>query len=377
MKAGTPLSHTLLLFGALALAAPAMAQNRSHAVHGGEHRIIHQDGDRRLEIRSRGGVEFNDERDWVLSVPAGGMLLVEERDGGTTRRLEFRPGGRGPNVRFWVNGGERPLDAAGRAWAQRLIRRAVREGGLGAERRVARIRARGGLDGVLAEIAEIESDVARRIYYRALLSSGPLSGPEFARVMDDVARRMRSDVETRLVLMEAVERAGDGRRMAAVLQAARRIDSDVETRLVLRRVAEHGRLADASTREAFFDVVDGIHSDVERRLVLNAAAGHGVADGPSRDAFFRAVGAMRSDVERRLVLANVLRGDAPEATVVAALASAAEMRSDVEKRLVLSAVPGARLGSPRVAAAYRRVIDAMRSDTERRIALRRLADGGR
>lgn len=365
-----------LVLAALAMAAPACAQQRSHTVHDGETHIVNTHDGRHLEIRSRGAVEFNDAGDWVTSVAPGGQFTAEERDGGSERRIEFRPGEGGPRIRYFVNGDERPLDASGRAWAQRLVFRAVRESGLGAERRVARIRARSGVNGVLQEIERMESDVARRHYYRALLNGGPLSDGEFARVMDDVGRRMDSDVETRLVLFDAVDRAEDGARVAAVLRAAERIDSDVETRLVLNRVNERHRLADAASRDAFFRAVGGMGSDVERRLVLNAAVEDGLADGPSRDAFFRAVSAFDSDVERRLVLSHVLRA-ASEAATIAAIQSAGEMSSDVEKRLVLSQVPSARLRSPRVAAAYRRVADAMSSSTERRMVMRRLDDGQR
>lgn len=357
---------SILILAALGMAAPAAAQRgHSHLVINGETRIVDDDGRRRLEIRSRGPVEFSDAGDWVESVGGGGVFEVEERDGGE-RRIEFRPGG----VRYYVNDRERPLDAAGRAWARGHILRAVRESGIGAERRAARLRARGGVGAVLQEVAHIRSDTGRRAYYRALLGGAPLSTAEFVRVMDDVGRRMSSDTETRLVLTEAAAQAGDGARLAALLRAAEGMDSDVETRLVLSHVAGRHRLTDTAARDAFFRVVAGMSSDVERRLVLNAVTD--AADGGGRDAFFRAVNEFDSDVERRLVLSRVLREDAPEATVLAAIAAAGEMRSDVEKRLVLSAVPAARLRSPRVAAAYRRVAQAMSSDTERRLVMRRL-----
>ncbi|WP_420126764.1 hypothetical protein [Longimicrobium sp.] len=371
MKLIIRITGGLALVAALGLAAPAGAQERSHITHNEETRIVDDNGSRRMEIRSRGTVEFNEAGDWVASVGAGGQLTIEERDGGSERRLEFRPGDGAPRVRYFVNGDERALDASGRAWAQRLVLHAVRESGLGADRRVARIRARSGVNGVLAEIGHIRSDVGRRMYYRALLAGGAMSNGEFARVMEDVGRRMGSDVETRLVLMEAVDRAGDGARVASVLRAAQGIDSDVETRLVLNRVTERHRLADAASRDAFFRAVGGMGSDVERRLVLTGAADERLADGPSREAFFRAVSEFDSDVERRIVLTRIL-DDASEATSIAAIASAGEMGSDVEKRIVLSQVPASQLRSGRVAAAYRRVAEAMRSDAERRLVMRRL-----
>jgi hypothetical protein len=373
MKPKIAIAGALML--ALAFSAPAAAQQRSRVTHNEETRIINDDGDRRMEIRMRGDVDFNEAGDWVTSLGAGGQLTIEERDGGSERRLEFRPGEGGPRARYFVNGGERALDAGGREWAQRLVLHAVRENGLGAERRVARIRARSGVNGVLAEIGRIGNDVGRRMYYRALLAGPAMSTAEFARVMGDVSQRMRSDVETRLVLTEAIDRAGEGARLAAVLRAAEGIDSDVETRLVLNRATERHRLADAASRDAFFRTVGGIGSDVERRLVLNGVADERLADGPSREAFFRAVSEFESDVERRIVLTQVL-SEASEATAIAAIQSAGEMGSDVEKRIVLSQVPASRLRSARVAAAYRRVAEAMRSDAERRIAMRRL-DGSR
>lgn len=373
MKLRMHVTGRLALVVALGIAAPAAAQEHSHITSNSETRIVDDNGSRRMEIRARGAVEFNEAGDWVTSVGAGGHLTIEERDGGSERRLEFRPGNGGFQVRYFVGGRDRALDASGREWARRLVLHAVRESGLGAERRVARIRARSGVNGVLAEISHLRSDTGRRMYYLALLNSGAMGTGEFARVMEDVGRRMGSDVETRLVLMEAVDQASDATRIAAVLRAAQGIDSDVETRLVLTRVTERHRFSDSASRDAFFRTVGGLGSDVERRIVLTGAADERLADGPSREAFFRAVHEFDSDVERRIVLTQVLR-NVSEATAISAIQSAGEMNSDVEKRIVLTQVPSSRLRTARVAATYRRVAVAMRSDVERRMVMRRLDD---
>lgn len=369
-----------LPLAALLLALPACAQRPERTARHesqGETWISVDDQDgRRTELRMSGRVELNDAGDWVAAVAPGAFFAVSERGRGVDRRLEFRPGDEGVRTAYSVEGRERALDGAGRAWAQGLIGAAVRESGLGAEARVARIRARGGVGAVLADMARLETDSGRRAYYQALLRGGALSDGEFARVMEDVGRRMGSDTETRLVLTEATDQAG-GRRLAALLNAAVGMESDTETRLVLRHVAARHRLADAASRQAFLRAVAGIGSDTEARLVLTAAAEQGLAEGEGREAFFRAVGGLGSDVERRLVLDAVLEHDPGEATAVSALRAAGEMGSDVEKRLVLSSVPRSLLRSARVTAAYRQVVDAMRSETERRLALRRLADGGR
>ncbi|HST60362.1 MAG TPA: hypothetical protein VLK84_16765 [Longimicrobium sp.] len=366
-----------LPLAALLLALPADAQRNTRTEHGETWVSVNDEDGRRTEMRARGEVQFNDEGDWVVSVAPGAYLTLAESGRGTDRRIEFRPGQGGMRVRYSVEGDDRRLDAAGRAWAQGLIGKAVRESGLGAGARVARIRARGGVAGVLADMGRLESDAGRRAYYRALLASGAMSNAEFARVMADVGRRMGSDTETRLVLVEAVDQAEGGGRLAALLDAAVGMESDTETRLVLIRAGERHRLADAAARQAFFRAVGGIRSDTEARLVLIAVADQRLAEGDGREAFFRAVGGIESNVERRLVLTSVLGQRPSEATVVAALQSARGMSSDVEKRLVLSQVPSSMLRNGRVTAAYRGVVDAMRSDSERRIALNRLTDGGR
>ena len=368
----------LPVVAALLLALPACAQRRESrtTTHTSEIRISSDHHGRRTELRAVGDVEINEAGDWVLSVAPGGRLTVEESGSGPDRRVEFRPGDGGVRVSYFVDGRERTLDAEGRAWAQRLVRHAVLESGLDAERRVARIRARRGVSGVLGEIARLETDTGRRIWYRTLLASGAMSDGEFGRVMDDVGRRMGSDVETRIVLMEALDHARESDRVAAVLRAAGGIDSDVETRIVLHQAVSGGRLEGAGAREAFFSALRRIDSDVETRIVLHSAAGQRLYEGSSRDAYFRAVESMGSDVERRIVLSTLLSGDAEEGTVVAALHSARGMGSDVEKRIVLTQVPSGMLRNRRVTDAYRQVVDSMRSDSERSLVLRRLVDGG-
>ncbi|HEX6748222.1 MAG TPA: hypothetical protein VF092_13080 [Longimicrobium sp.] len=364
----------LILPALLLLAPPARAQER-HSY--GETQIVSSHDGRQLEVRARGRVEFNDAGDWVESMEPGASLTVREEQGGREQRIEFRSDGDGVEMRYRVNGRERPLDAAGRDWARRTIREATRESGIGADARVARIRRRAGVAGVLADMADLRTDTGRRLYYRALLASGPMSDADFARVMDDAGARIRSNTERRLVLVEAADRVSGGRGLAALLRAAGGMESDTETRLVLTRVAERNALAEPAARDAFFRAVEGIGSGTERRLVLLTALRRGaLADAGFRAAFFRAVDGIGSDTERRLVLVSALER-ASEPTAVAALRSAAEMGSDTEKRLVLTRVPSGLLGSPRVTDAYRAVVGGMRSDTERRLALSFLVNGGR
>lgn len=325
------------------LATPGAAQQRSVSVHNSNWTHTSIDGGHRLEIRATGDVELSDEGDWVESLPSGGRLVVEEDGRGPERRAEFRPDGSGVRVLYFVEGRERAMDAEGQAWVRRTLGHAAREGGLGAERRVQRIRARRGVSGVLDEIGRIRSDTGRRLYLLALLRGAPLRDDELARALRETAN-MRSDMEKRLVLTGAMGDARGGGRLAALLDATGTIESDMEARLVLTQVASR----------------------------------HSLEEGRVLDAFFAAVDRIGSSMERRLVLTSVLRRETPSrAVLLAAFESARGIGSDMEKRLVLMQVPTARLRDDAVSRAFMDVARTIRSDSERSLVLRHILASSR
>lgn len=337
LRRGAPLLIALAL-----LAAPVAGQNRESVNRSNWTHSTVNNG-HRLEIRGTGRVEFNDEGDWVTGLSPDGRMTVEEAGRGPERRAEFRPSGDGVRLTYSVDGRERPMDREGEAWLRRVIGHAVRESGLGAEGRVARIRSRRGVGGVLDEIGRIRSDTGKRLYFNALFAGAPLGEGEFVRAMREVGR-IRSDVEKRLVLSQAVREADGGARLAALLNATEMIDSDVETRLVLGQVTSRHGLDHAAVRTAFFGAVDGMDSSVERRLVLSP------------------------------VLA---RGNPSRAVILSALRATGEISSDVEKRLILMQLPASRFDDEGISRAFMDVVRTMRSDTERGLVLRHLARGER
>ena len=301
----------ILSLAAAGLAAPAAChRGDSHIVQTDDHRIISNHDGHHLEIHMRGAVDFNDAGNWVASLPAGGVFTIEERDNGE-RRLEFRPGEGGPRVRYFVNGRERPLDDTGGRGRSGTSSGPCGRVASGAERRWPASAPQRGERRTGGHGPPAQRRRPPQLLPCATQGWVDDSTSEFTRVMEDVGRRVGSDVETRLVLIDASEHAGDGARLAALLRAALGIDSDVETRLVLTHVTGRHRLSEGAVRDAFFRAVAGLGSDVERRLVLSAVLDERLADGASRDAFFRAVSRFDSDVERRIVLSKLLRGDKP------------------------------------------------------------------
>lgn len=333
------------LAGATALALVCLAALACGA-HAQEERTtrttwttVHSDDGRdyRYEISARGEVETSDDDADVVGLDRGGSLRIEERKDGRTRRVEWtRPADHIRRV-YSVNGRARALDAEGAAWVRASVLRAVRQEGMGAQRRVERIRARGGVPAVLTAVEGLRSDGARRQYYRALLS-GDLRGGEVERIVAHAARTVGSDGELRLTLSDARSEADTSRERVALLDAARSIGSDGEKSVFLRQMATPETLGDAAARAAFF----------------------------------RAAATVGSDGELGTLLRHAVRGEPSEATVLAALRTARDIGSDGEKGVFLRAVPAGILVRARVRDEYLATLATIGSDGERDAARRHL-----
>ncbi len=82
------------------------------------------DDDSHMTVRMRGDVDLGETVD-EIEVGEGGELSIDERDAdGVVRQVSIRPGPEGDLLfEFFVDGTERPFDAAARAWLERVIER--------------------------------------------------------------------------------------------------------------------------------------------------------------------------------------------------------------------------------------------------------------
>ena len=320
---------------ALALAAAGEARAQRHV-------SSHSDGTTRHEVRLDGEVEFTDDDRAVARLSPGGRLVIEEVVRGRDRRVEWRAtDGGGVRMIYAEDGETRAPDAGDRAWIAAQLQDAIRESGVGAERRVARLLARGGAQAVLDEIERIRSDGAKRRYYTVLLRAPRLGAAEAARALRHAGATIGSDGDLRLTLSGALEaRRLDAAGVAALLDAGASIESDGDRSLLLRQVAGRDPLAEARVREAFFRTAAGVGSDGDLALVLT----------------------------------TVLRRERTgSATVAAALRAARGIGSDGDLARVLTLVPAASLRDPSVSAAYRAAMAGIGSDGDRRRAAVHLA----
>lgn len=369
---GRTMAGALAVAAALALAGTAAGQNvtRMHSES--------IDGRHRIAVTTTGEVRFTDDDRAVAYVEPGARLVIEEEaPGQPDRRVEYRGVGGGVQRSFFRDGRELRPDAEDEAWIRRSLLQPIRESGINAAERTARIYRRGGTDAVLDEIRQIGSDGSKSRYYAALLRL-PLRPGETARVLRDAGSRIGSDGEKQRTLAVLLERRSvSAEEMEAMLEAAARIGSDGDKSRLLIAAVDRIPFADGDVREAFFRTAAGIGSDGDKsRVLIQAAARDPFADAAARSAFFRTAAGIGSDGDKSRVLMAVLtRGGVRRETVVDAVRTARGIGSDGDRSRVLMSVPSPFLRDRAVRSALGEAMEEIGSDGDRARVARYLAEG--
>ena len=287
--------------------------------------------DQKLEVQYRGEVEFADDDRDVTRLEPGGYLTLSDGD----RAVELRADGNGTITRrFRVNGSEQPFEPEGRAWLARVLPRFIRQTGIGAPARTARIYKARGAQGVLAEIALIEGSFGKRIYFAELLKIPGLDARTVEAALAQAGREIDSDFELASLLIASERLVDNEATRKAWLQAARTIGSDFEMRRVLSAPLERGEMP-APLLAILLDAASAIDSDFELASLLVDVARTQRLDATGEKNFFRALDSVGSDFERRRVLSDILRRGGDVGTVEATLTSAVGLDSDFEAASLL------------------------------------------
>ncbi|MDT7603523.1 MAG: hypothetical protein QOF61_1520 [Acidobacteriota bacterium] len=289
------LSVTLLV---VAIVAPGRAAAQGTGEHNNWTWNRSDDG-KKIEVKVENKVEFNEEYSDVSDIPADGALRIHDSRGADTFRLVVTRGAGGGLERdYSVNGARRDFDARAQGWLREVLLLATRQGGLDARNRVGRILARGGTRAVVEEIAHIEGDYARRIYFDELLKIGNMRDEELRDAIGNASRSIRSDYERAQLLLHVsdVFLAKDTL-VPPFFEALSRIGSDYEHHRVLSGALKRTDLS----REALVSLARStaaIGSDYEKASFLIEAASRYQVDERLREAFRQAMQTIGSDYER-------------------------------------------------------------------------------
>jgi hypothetical protein len=325
-----------------------------------------------------GHVEFTPDERAVTRVSRDGRLYVRERRSDVDRELTVTGGegnGDEPRYAYSVDGERASFDEDGRPWLEALLPEVLRESGLNARQRVARIRGEGGLDAVLADIKRTQSTSAKRAAYDALLREGKLSDEDASRIARQAGSDLASsDGELRAVLDEVGKRGHLAPSMAEAIGAAvEKMSSDGEKREVLQQYAQRG---DRDMLLVVMRRAASISSDGEKSELLRSSVARYLAndDEALRNAFFSVAQSISSDGEKREVLTSTLPFARP-AVLSSVLEQARQISSDGEKsELLVTIVKRRCVTTPQLREQLMRVTRTLSSDGEYRRVMEALIE---
>jgi hypothetical protein len=319
------------------------------------------DGDR-MDASARGTLTFAEDLSDVQTLSDGGFFSLHHVNGGLDRKVEIRSSAGTLTRRYWVSGTERPWDEDARRWLASELPVVIRRTGLGAGARVKSILQKRGVRGVLDEIALLESDYVRRVYFVALVDDAQLDSATVVPVLQQVGSRITSDYDRRQVLERIASAVKlDDRATAAYAQALSSMRSSYDKRLVLTRLISRGSLTDHVKKSVLTSAAE-VTSDYDRAEILLAYEHEFGVDSALRDPFFAALGGITSDYDKRRVLTALVKTGTLSADVQsAAFELVQSMRSDYDRAEALLAFVQARAVASSSRAAFITAAESIRS----------------
>ena len=287
------------------------------------------------KLKIDGAIEFSDDDHDVKSLSPNGHFTLEEGSWLSGRGYDVRADATGNLTKTYsVGRTSKPLDDEARAWLGRLLPQVIRDTGIGAGPRVARILRLGGPPAVIAEIGLIHSDGSRRIYLEQLFSQATLN-TEQLKDSAKLIREISSDGDKGQVLMTVDGRYFTGDLRPYLFDAAESIHSDGDKRRVLSDII--GK--DAGSIESLVRAARAaghIPSDGDKAEVLVEIAGPYRADDELHMVYFEAVNSISSDGDHARVLSKLLQAHGDDLdTLARVLRSAEKISSDGDKARVL------------------------------------------
>ena len=312
------------------MAPVASQQSGDSHVH-----ITTRNGRTSVSITMDGTVEFTDDDTDVKSLSPNGRFRLE--DGGLlSRRVYEVNADAASNLTrtYSVGWSTKPMDDEGRAWLARTLPQVIRDSGIGAGPRVARILRQGGPQAVLTEIGRIQSDGSKRVYLEQLFSQATLKPSD----LKDASRLVRSissdgDKAQVIIIVDANYFATDLR--AYLFDAAESISSDGDKRRVLSDIVKK----DGGSLETLASAARAarhISSDGDKAEVLIEMATPYRPAGGVDMAYFGAANSISSDGDHARVLSKMLASHGDDRnTLTRTLLSAQRISSDGDKARVL------------------------------------------
>jgi beta-lactamase regulating signal transducer with metallopeptidase domain len=288
-----------------------------------------------LSVSVDGTIEFTDDDQDIKSLSPNGHFRLEEGSWLSRRAFDVKADAAGRLTKTYsVGWTTKPLDDEGRGWLASELPQVIRDTGIGAGPRVARILRQGGPQAVLTEIELIRSSGSRRVYVEQLFAQTTLDPTQLKRAAELIGE-ISSDGDKAQVLMAEDARYFTSELRPYLFHAAETISSDGDKHRVLSDFVKKDK-ASTETLVGAARAAQQISSDGDKAELLIEIADPYPARSELRVAYFDAVNSIASDGDHARVLSKLLRahGDDPD-TLARVLESAKRISSDGDKARLL------------------------------------------
>lgn len=360
---------TLLIIFTLTLSACS--------VHLGYRQVVMNDGFyvkiKAESSEARNQILFNDDETALVSMPPQSALEISENSSGIERALVISREEGELTYTYSLNDRQVPFDEKAKQWFAAQVPQILRQTGLNARQRSQRIYARSGVNGLLAETEQIDSDSVKAEYLELALTTPLLNDEEKAAFLTQ-STLVSSDYERRQLLAEVIHHNTSPAITAAALKAAAEISSDYElSELLIDVPANALRYPDVQSQ--FFIASQSVESDYELSQVFIKRVSTIKLHPGNKVLFLQSLESIDSDYEMKEALIALLDMPGGSKQLPALIAVAAKhIDSDYELATMLLAVLDQPALTKTTLDAVRRAATTMDSDHEKGRVLIRLND---
>ena len=287
------------------------------------------------DLEYRGKIVFTDDDSDVKSISPGGFIKFSKRTFGTKRTIILEGNSNGTITREYRESGRQiPYEPEGRKWLESVLPEIIRSTGLGAEARVARFYQKSGINGVLDEIEEINSNYVAGIYYNEVFKMNGISSADLAKAVEHAGEHVSSSYELAKLLTGNMDQLLSSKATsAAMVEATTSISSDYEQAKVYKSVLKSN--VDDNTVVLVIGGLDNISSNYEKSNVLQGIMNYELSD-KSVELVLGEIAGMSSSYEQSKVLQELIKVQGlNEVTTTMLLTTAEDISSDYEKTKVV------------------------------------------
>jgi len=243
----------LLMASALVFSVPTSGQSytkkktkRSVSINdsgNGKTTIKYSNGLNRFELEYEGEITLTDDDSDVASITPGGYFHLRKSTFGNKRRILIESDRNGRlQKEYYVGRRQQTFTPEGKKWLSEVLIDIVRSTTISAEKRVNRFYDKGGINAVLGEIGQIDSDYVKSAYFKYVLKKD-LENDELIKVIKTSGREIGSDHYLSKILISNQEAfLNSAETTSAYIDASSSIGSDHYKSQVLIKGIKNGRI---------------------------------------------------------------------------------------------------------------------------------------